>query len=297
MAVLGLGTWKSPKDRVGEAIKYALVDCGYQHIDCASIYGNEKEIGQALKQVFAGKIKRDKVFITSKLWDNHHAKGDVVKACKQTLKDLQLDYLDLYLVHWGVATPLDLGSEPLDKNGCLITAPVSMRETWEAMEDLVKTGLTKAIGVANFTAPMLIDLLSYAKVKPTVNQIELHPYNQQTKLVEFCQRQGLAVTAYSPLGSPANNKKQEDPPVLIRDNTVEKIAKAHDRTPAQILIAWAIQRGIIAIPKSVTPDNIRDNIKVFDFVFSGEEINSLDALDRGHRYVDPFDWWKIPYFD
>jgi alcohol dehydrogenase (NADP+) len=298
MPVIGLGTWESLKDKVGQAVEYALLDCGYKHIDCASIYGNEKEIGQVFKNVFTGnKIKRDRIFITSKLWNDAHARQDVAVACKNTLSDLELDYLDLYLMHWGVASPSNLGKEPLDDKGVLITAKIPVRETWEAMEELQKSGLVRAIGVANFTAPMLIDLLSYAQIKPAVNQIELHPYNQQTKLVNYCHYNDIVVTAYSPLGSPANNKKQDNPPMVLQDVHIIKIARQHNKTPAQILIRWALQRGTIAIPKSVTPERIKENINVFDFELSKEEMDLLGTLDRRHRYVDPCDWWDIPYFD
>ncbi|MFA6424183.1 MAG: aldo/keto reductase [Candidatus Magasanikbacteria bacterium] len=298
MPVLGLGTWKSPKDKVGEAIKYAILECGYRHIDCASIYGNEKEIGVAFQEIFSsGKVKREEVFITSKLWNDFHGKDDVELACKKTLSDLQLEYLDLYLVHWGVASPNQSGSEPVDENGVLITAPVSIQETWQAMEKLVSDGLVKAVGVANFTGPMLVDLMTYATIIPAVNQIELHPYNQQIKLVEFCKYKNIVVTAYSPLGSPANNKRQEDPPRLLDDEKINDLAKKYNKTPAQILIRWAIQRDTIAIPKSVNSDNIKNNINVFDFNLSVDEMSELVKLDKRYRFVNPYEWWRIPYFD
>jgi len=296
MPVIGLGTWKSSPAEVGSAVEYALLECGYKHIDCAAIYGNEKEIGLAFKNVFSDKKNsRQEVFITSKLWNNAHAKDDVAIACKNTLRDLQLEYLDLYLMHWGVATSLDLGREPVDKTGKLITAKLPIRETWEAMEELVKLGLVRSIGVANFTAPMLVDLFTYAKIMPSVNQVELHPYNQQSRLVEFCQDHKMVVTAYSPLGSPGNNPG--DQPVLLDDRVIKEIAQSHQKSPAQILIRWARQRETIAIPKTVTAERIKENIAVFDFELSSAEMDSVSALERGYRYVDPWDWWRIPYFD
>src|SRR3989338_3251300 len=255
MPVIGLGTWKSLPNQVGDSVEDALTKGGYRHIDCAAIYRNEKEIGQAFKNIFRnGEVKRDEVFITSKLWNTEHIKERVEAACRQTLSDLQLDYLDLYLMHWGIAVPdlqehVNQRGEPLDENGVLLTVHIPIRETWEAMEDLIRKGMVRAIGVANFTGAMLVDLLSYAKIKPAVNQIELHPYNQQARLVEFCQRNDMAVTAYSPLGSPGNMKDRSGAPILLDDPHIIDIAHAHHRSVAQVLIRWAIQRGTIVIPK------------------------------------------------
>lgn len=295
MPIIGLGTWNADKDKVGQAINYALSEAAYRHIDCAAVYHNEKEIGESLQKIFSGgKVKREEVFITSKLWNHAHARENVEAACKSTLRDLQLKYLDLYLVHWGVAvSKMAKYSELVDENGFLITEKISMRETWEAMEELLKLGLVKAVGVANFTAPMILDLLSYAKITPAINQIELHPYNQQTALVEFCHYKGIAVTAYSPLGSPAG---AEDKPILLEDKTIKKIAERHRKSPAQILLRWAIERDTIAIPKSTTPERIKENIDIFDFLLSSEDKKEIKALDRKLRYVDPQEWWKIPYF-
>ena len=159
MPVIGLGTWKSQLNEIADAVTYAISDCGYRHIDCAWIYGNETEIGAAFHKLFTGGgVGRDEVFITSKLWNSFHSRKSVAAACKETLGNLQLDRLDLYLMHWGVATPFG-ESEPVDANGVLITENIAVRETWEAMEELVDEGLAKAIGVSNFTGPMLIDLL------------------------------------------------------------------------------------------------------------------------------------------
>ncbi|MFA6355083.1 MAG: aldo/keto reductase [Candidatus Paceibacterota bacterium] len=305
MPILGLGTWKSEPNKVKEAVLCALSEYGYSHIDCAAIYCNEKEIGEAFKKVFENNIiKREDIFITSKLWNTDHSKDNVEKACEKTLSDLNLKYLDLYLMHWGVAIPpnekpLDNPqgrlAPQLDKNGILITEKVSIRETWEAMEKLVEKGLTKAIGVANFTAPMLIDLLSYAKIKPSVNQIEMHAYLQQPELLEFCKYNDIVVTAYSPLGSPGNSKDKGFP-ALLEDKVINEIANIYNKTPAQILIRWAIQREIVVIPKSVTPERIQENINVFDFELSETDTKKIEELNKNLRFVDPYLWWKIPYF-
>ena len=302
MPTIGLGTWKSLPDKVGQAVEYALSECGYCHVDCAACYRNEKEIGQAFKKVFESGIrKREDVFITSKLWNSEHSKNDVKKACETTLKDLNLEYLDLYLMHWGMAIPHNETSprgrmtEQLDEKGVLVTEKISIRETWEAMENLVEEGLVKAIGVANFTAPMLLDLLSYAKIKPAMDQIELHIYLQQPELVEFCKSNNLAVTAYSPLGS-SGNYKEKGFPILLEDENIIKIARDHKKSPAQVLIRWGIQRGTVIIPKSVTPERIKENIEVFDFELSEAEMKIIAGLNRNLRFVNPYTWCKIPYF-
>jgi diketogulonate reductase-like aldo/keto reductase len=305
MPVVGLGTWKSTPGTVGQAVEFALTGAGYTHIDCAAIYRNQKEIGEAFKRVFGGGARRrEDVFVTSKLWNTEHPRDRVRKACENTLADLNLEYLDLYLMHWGLAIPPFDGeptnpygryTEQLDESGYLITEPISVRETWEAMEELVGAGLVKAIGVANFTAPMLVDLLAYATIKPAMNQVELHPYLQQQALVDFCKYKGMAVTAYSPLGSPGNYKG-EGKPVLVADETIVRIAQSHGKSPAQILIRWSVQRGIVVIPKSVTPERIQENSAVFDFELSKDDMEVIAALDRNYHFVQPADWWKIPYF-
>ncbi len=306
MPNVGLGTWKSQANEVGAAVKNALEVAGYRHIDCAAIYKNEKEIGEVFKTVFStGKLKREEVFITSKLWNSEHPKDRVRPAYEKSLEDLQVDYLDLYLVHWGIAIPPNDSnvanqfgrySEQVGPDGMLITEKVSIRETWEALEELYKAGSVKAIGVSNFTAPMLIDLLSYAKVIPAVNQIEVHPYNAQTRMIEFCRFHNIAVTGYSPLANPTR-AKEHNQTILLEEPQVVAIGKNHSKSPAQIVLRWAIQRNTIVIPKSLSPDNLKQNIDIYDFELSTEEMDTLNKLDKKMRVVDPYEWWKIPYFD
>lgn len=288
---LGLGTWKSLPNQVGQAVRYALTEAGYIHIDGAMIYRNEPEVGKAYAEVFKS-IKREDIFITSKLWNTNHASQNVEAACRQTLQDLQLDYLDLYLMHWGVAFKHGDELEPM-QNGKAVTEKVSIHETWEAMEKLVQLGLVKSIGVANFSTMMLHDLMSYATITPAMNQIELHPYNAQQSLVDYCHGLGIAVTAYSPtgrMGVELNTTRLHEDPV------VKKIAAKHNKSVAQILINWAIERGTVVIPKSVTPARIKENIEVFDFQLDETDMKELSMLDKGLRYVDPSDSWDIPYF-
>lgn len=301
MPVVGLGTWMSPPGEVAGAVTFAIKEAGYRHVDCAWIYGNEPEIGGAFKELFASDaVKREDVFVTSKLWNSFHARDNVAKACKETLANLRLDYLDLYLIHWGVATRFG-DKEPIGEDGVLITDTVSIRETWEAMQELVKEGLVKAIGVSNFTTPMLLDLLTYATVPPAVDQVELHPYLQQKTLLDFCRARGIALTAYSPLGRPGAKPPRSfmkgSGQQLIDDPAITAIASRVQKAPAQVILRWGVQRGTIVIPKSVTPSRIKENIGIFDFALSDADMHTMQTLDRELRFCDPIEWWGIPYFD
>jgi diketogulonate reductase-like aldo/keto reductase len=304
MPALGLGTYKMSADRAGQAVEYALAEAGYDHVDCAAIYANEKEIGEAFRKIFVndGARKREDVFITSKLWNTEHHKEDVRPACERTLRDLGLEYLDLYLIHWGVAIP-KIESDPLsrlneqkDESNVLVTEDVPIRETWEAMEELLQAGLVKAVGVSNFTQGMLEDVLSYAKIRPAMNQVELHPYLQQQELVQFCKSEGIAMTAYMPLGSPARSRTK-GLPVIMEDEVILEIAGAHNKTPAQVMLRWGIQRGTVVIPKSENPERIKENADVFDFKLTSEEMEKMAALDKNVRLIDPARMWNIQYFD
>ncbi len=292
---LGLGTWKSPETEVGTAVQYALETAGYTHIDCAKVYGNEPEVGQALHTVFSsGSIKREDVFITSKLWNADHDPETVEAVCRQTLADLQLEYLDLYLMHWGIAFAGGKGAEPRLENGDIELGAYSLESTWHAMEHLVELGLVRSIGVANFSTVQLLDMLSYAKVRPAMNQIELHPYNSQQALIDFCHKHSIEVTAYSPLGN--RSRLQPGDPVLLEDPVVLTIASQLQKTPAQVLLRWAIQRETVVIPKSVTPARITENLAVFDFELSQNDMQALARLDQGKRFVEPSSAWGVPYF-
>lgn len=290
--VLGLGTWKSEKNLVGDAVKFAITKAGYRHIDCASIYKNEEEIGKALKETFYS-VKREELFITSKLWNTEHRAEYVEKAFKKTLSDLNVEYLDLYLMHWGIAFKKSDNLEPLGKDGKIVTDNVPVQATWQAMEKLVKKGLVKSIGVANFTGPMLVDLLSYAEINPVMDQIELHPYNTQVELIDFCKYKEIVVTAYSPLGRQGADR---DGSRLFDEHIIESLAKKYKKTKAQILLNWAVGRGTVAIPKSTTPERIAENIDIFDFELTDEEKNDINSLNKNYRFVNPSSLWGIPYF-
>jgi alcohol dehydrogenase (NADP+) len=291
LPALGLGTWKSAPGEVGTAVREAI-RIGYRHIDCAPIYGNEAEIGGAIADaIAAGDVTRDELWITSKLWCDRHAEKDVVPALQQTLNDLRLERLDLFLVHWPVA--LKKGKQMADRAKDFIPLdklPIS--KTWKGMEAAQAGGLTRRIGVSNFSSKKLKDLCAVAAIKPAMNQVELHPYLAQVDLLSTCRELGVAVTAYSPLGS------QDRPPVLraegernlLLDPLVTGIAEGIGATPAQVLIAWALQRGAAVIPKSVNPGRLAENFAAAQVELSPVDRQRLGSLDAGRRYVTGEFW-------
>ncbi len=294
MAILGLGTWKSAPGDVYTAVKEAI-RIGYRHIDCAAIYGNEHEVGRALAESFAeGLVKREELWITSKLWNDKHAQEDVIPAIQKTLSDLRLDYLDSYLVHWPVALKKGV---VFPKRGddlvSLDTMPLS--ETWKGMEATVDQKLSRHIGVSNFSMRKLIDISTTARIKPEVNQVEMHPYLPQHELLKYCTSHDIHVTAYSPLGSPDRpaGLKKKDATVLLEDPIIAAVAKDRGVTPAEILLAWAIARKSSVIPKSINPQRLQKNLAAADITLTDEELLRIAGIDRYERYVGA-GFWAIP---
>lgn len=289
--ILGLGTWKSKPGEVGTAIRSAI-KIGYRHFDCAFIYMNEKEIGQAFADAFAdGDVKREEVWITSKLWNNFHKQEDVIPALKKTLSDLQLDYLDLYLVHWPHVFKKDfINASSAEQT--LPTSEVPHIETWRGMEDCVEQGLAQHIGVCNFNKHKLKALSDQATIVPEMNQVELHPMLHQSDLLDFCKKNGTHVTAYSPLGSPDRSAgmKAADEPNLFQHPVIQELARKHGCSEAQVMIAWAMERGTAVIPKSVNPERQQQNFESTQIQLSEDDMNLMASADKGYRYVKGQFW-------
>jgi alcohol dehydrogenase (NADP+) len=290
MPSLGLGTWRSKPNEVYEAVLHAI-KVGYRHIDCAYVYKNENEIGNAVKDAISeGLVKREDLWITSKLWNDSHLPKDVLPAIKNSLKDLKLDYLDLYLVHWPIAIKkgVDFPSEAKDFLSS-IQAPISA--TWKEMEKLQQSGLSRHIGVSNFNSAKIEELKKDASQMPTVNQVEFHPYLPQTKLKEYCDKNNIYLTGYGPLGAAyrvANN--EVDHPILLENGKLAGIAEKNSATVAQVVLAWAIEKGIAVVPKSVNFKRIEENFLAGELNLDAEDMQSISNIGGPFRYTHGGAW-------
>ena len=298
MPAIGFGLWKvdgadAPR-LIGEAARV-----GYRHFDCASDYGNEAAAGDGFQSVIqSGTASREDLWITSKLWNTNHAAEHVRPACERSLRDLQLDYLDLYLIHFPIALayvppekryPAGWFHDPDAAEPRMKHVRVSIAETWHAMEELAAAGLVKHIGVSNFGISLLRDLLAHAKIPPAVLQVEMHPYLAQENLLRFCREEGITVTAFSPLGAPSYvplGMASHDDSVM-NESVVRDAGARLKRTPAQIVLRWAVQRGTAAIPKTSKIERLSENLSVFDFELSASEMAGISALDQHRRFNDP----------
>ena len=294
LPLLGLGTWKAEPGEVGRAVKTAI-RLGYRHIDCATIYANQAEIGDALAQLFQdGEVKRQELWITSKLWNNSHTPEHVQPTIEKTLDDLRLDYLDLYLIHWPLAFRHDV-VYPESPRDVISLAEIPLEATWQAMQKLPQQGLCRHVGVSNFSTKKLQQLQQVGGQAPEVNQVELHPYLQQPKMLEYCQRERIALTGYAPLGS-ANRPEHlrvADEPLLLQDQTILRIAEEVSATPAQVILQWGIARGTAVIPKSVSPERLKENLEAVDLSLSPMAIEAINQMNRQRRYFEG-SFWDFP---
>ena len=291
MPAIGLGTFGSDSvgpNEVAAAIKGAAA-IGYRHFDCASVYGNEKAVGASLEDVVRSGVKREDLWVTSKLWNDKHGEGDVIASCERSLADLRLDYLDLYLVHW----PFPNFHPP----GCDVTSRSpdakpyiheNYMKTWRKMEALVERKLVRHIGTSNMTIPKLKLVLRDARIKPAVNEMELHPHFQQPELFQFVVENGVQPIGYCPLGSPGRPERDRTPEdtAPIEDPVIIRIAQRHGIHPASVCIKWAVQRGQTPIPFSVNPRNYAANPQAAsgDWL-SDEEMRAIAAIDRNCRLI------------
>lgn len=298
MPSMGLGTWKSGPGEVYKAVREAI-RIGYRHFDCAARYENEEEIGTALADaVAAGEVSRADLWITTKLWNNAHQEKAVLPAIRESLAKLQLDYLDLYLMHWPVALKPEI-IFPANGSEFLSLEEVPLMETWRALEAVHDAGLCRHLGVSNFSIKKLKALQAGARIAPEMNQVESHPYLQQTELLAYCKGAGIHLTAYCPLGSmdrPARVKNADDP-ILLDNPRIREIAEAHACTPAQVLIRWSLQRGTSVIPKSVNPKRLQENFESQQLELSAADMEAIATLDRHHRYINGNIWTPVgsPY--
>ncbi|XP_078528014.1 estradiol 17 beta-dehydrogenase 5-like [Lissotriton helveticus] len=278
---------QDPKWMACEATKVAI-SAGIRHIDCAQVYGNEDVIGQAIREKISdGTVKREDIFYTGKLYSTFHSPKLVRVALEKSLKDLQLDYMDLYLIHLPIALKPGDVIIPQDENGKILYDNTDLRDTWQAMEECKDAGLVKSLGVSNFNRKQLERILSKPglKYKPICNQVECHPFLNQSKLLEFCKSKDIVLEGHSVLGS-ARDATWHDlsVPVLLENEVLKSIATKHQKTPANVSIRYLMQRGVVPIFKSFNPDHSSKNLEVFDFSLTPEDMNALDELNRNHRY-------------
>jgi len=305
MPLVGFGIWKVPREGAAQAV-YDAIKMGYRHIDGAYDYTNSKEAGAGVQKAIAdGLVKREDLFITSKLWNNYHKREHAIAMARHEVDTWGIGYLDLFLVHFPISLKYIPPSEITWP--CFWSDPAQtkvtelewtpMSETWGALETLVRTpenpaGILRSIGVANFNAQLLYDLLSYARIRPAALQIEHHPYLVQPHLIAMAQENGVAVTAYSSFG-PASfvelNNPRSSVQSLFTHPVIKRIAEKYKRTPAQVLLRWATQRDVVVIPKSNSSERLKENLDCCSFDITKEELAEISGLDQRLRFNDPAD--------
>ena len=298
MPAVGLGLWKIDPDNVADAV-YQAIKLGYRHLDSAADYGNEQQVGEGIARAIGdGLCRREELWVTSKLWNTYHRQEHVEAACRRSLEDLGLDYVDLYLVHFPIALsyvdfndryPPEWLFDPEAENPSMQLDAVPLSETWAAMEQLVQNGLARQIGVCNYSASLLHDLMSYARIKPAMLQIESHPYLTQEALLRTARQYDIAVTAFSPLGAlsyvsidmaSANDSVLTEPVVIAA-------AQRTGATAAQVVLRWGVQRGTAVIPKTSNPERLIENLSLSGFTLNDDEMAAISALNQNRRFNDP----------
>jgi D-xylose reductase len=295
---IGLGLWKIANDQCAETV-YNAIKLGYRHLDSACDYGNEVEVGQGITRALTdGLCSREELTITSKLWNTYHSPEHVKPALEKILTDLNLDYLDSFLIHFPIAQafvpfeeryPPEWFYDPEADNPTMKLVQVPLADTWRAMEDLVHQGLVKRIGVCNYNSGLLHDLMSYATIKPAELQIESHPYLTQEPLIRLAKNYGMAVTAFSPFGALSYLElamADADESVLTQE-VITRAANKYNKTPAQIVLRWGLQRGCSVITKTTKTERLQENLDVFDFALADDEMAAISALNKNRRFNDP----------
>ncbi|RCI02450.1 NAD(P)H-dependent D-xylose reductase (XR) [Rhizopus stolonifer] len=305
MPLVGFGTARIPSEETEQVI-YNAIKTGYRLLDCALFYGNEAQVGKGIQKALSeGIVKREDLFVISKLWNNHHHKDSVKKAIDVTLKDLGLDYIDLYLVHWPMPNIYMDPSEPkkITQNEFVLERS-PMHECWHAVEDLVDQGLVRNIGVSNFNVQLILDMFTYCKYKPAILEIEHHPYLQQKRLINWAASQEIHTIAYASFGPSVYNG---DVPNSVKHlqsffehPVIKKIAEKHNHGAGEILLKWSVQRGIVVIPKSVNVSRMKTNLDLFSFELDQDdlkEISDLDCNARFNDFVEEIFTFELPIFE